>query len=423
MLSSHTGILKSIQKKQSLEKILLFLRIMKRDCMIFFTRSSYRLLLLLAGITAVLTGCSWGDEPEPVPVDRTVLIYMLADNNLGSAYHFDSQNINDMMKAAEAGELNGGNLIIYRDGYDTNPQLIQIKRNASGQAQKIIVKDYPDRNSATGEVLRSVIDETAELFPASEYGLILWSHSTGWVPGNSSIALSPAHKQFPPTRSFGQDDSHYLEIDELAAALPDHRFRFILSDACFMGSIECAYQLRNKTDYYIGSAAEVMGAGMPYTLTMPRLFDYQLDLSGVCRTIYDHYNSQSGPYRTATISLIDCSRIEVLADAARTIFEAHAQDAMPDLSDVQHFDRYTPYICYDMRDYLSQLATTDELYLLDQALAETVLYQAATPSVLGILTINTHCGLSCYAMGSGNSTLDDYYTTLDWYRQVYPIEN
>lgn len=396
---------------------------MKRDCTIFFTRSGLWLPLLLAGIAAVLTGCSRGDEPEPVPVDRTVLVYMLADNDLGSVYGFDAQNIDEMVQVAEEGELNGGNLIVYRDGYDTNPQLIQIKRNASGKAQKIIVKEYPDRNSATGEVLRSVIDETVELFPASEYGLILWSHSTGWVPGNSSIALAPARRQLPPTRSFGQDDSHYMEIDELADALPDHRFRFILCDACFMGSIECAYQLRNKTDYYIGSAAEVMGAGMPYTLTMPRLFDYQLDLSEVCRTIYDYYNNQSGAYRTATVSLVNCGKLEVLADAARTIFEAHAQDAMPNLSGVQHFDRYTPYISYDMRDYLSQLATADELYLLDQALAETVLYQAATPSILGVLTINTHCGLTCYAMGTGDATLDSYYTTLDWYRQVYPIEN
>lgn len=395
---------------------------MKSYCMIFPARSSRWFLMMLAGIGVLLTGCTQ-DEPEPVPVERTVLIYMLADNNLGSTYGFDTQNINEMMQVAEAGELNGGNLIIYRDGYDTNPQLIQIKRNASGEAQKTVVKEYPDRNSATGEVLRSVIDETVELFPASEYGLILWSHSTGWVPGNSSMALAPARRQLPPTRSFGKDGSYYLEIDELAAALPDHRFRFILSDACFMGSIECAYQLRHKTDYYIGSAAEVMGAGMPYTLTIPLLFDYRLDLSGVCHAIYTYYNSLSGAYRTATTCLVDCNELETLADAARTIFEAHRDEAMPSLSGVQHFDRYTPYICYDLRDYLSQLATADELYLLDQALAETVLYQAATPSILGVLNIDTHCGLSCYAIGSGDSTLDNYYTTLDWYRQVYPIDN
>ena len=57
-----------------------------------------------------------------------------------------------------------------------------------------------------------------------------------------------------------------------------------------------------------------------------------------------------------------------------------------------------------------------------QALNETILYQAATPAILGALLVRTHCGLSCYVLGTGDSTLDRYYTTLDWYQQVYPID-
>ena len=237
---------------------------------------SHRIILLL-GIVILFSGCANEDEPEQGSVNRTVLIYMLSNNNLGSTYRFDTQNINDMLQVAASGGLNGGNLIIYRDGYDTNPQLIQIRKNESGSAEKAIIKEYPDRNSATTEVMRSVIDETKELFPAKEYGLILWSHSTGWAPGNSSLALSPARRYELPTRSFGQDGKNYMEIDELAEAIPDKQFHFILTDVCFMGGIECAYQLRNKTDYYIGSAAEVLGAGLPYSLTIPKLFDYNLN--------------------------------------------------------------------------------------------------------------------------------------------------
>ena len=144
---------------------------------IFFSHQ----IILLLGIVILFSGCANEDEPEQEPVNRTVLIYMLSNNNLGSTYRFDTQNINDMLQVAASGGLNGGNLIIYRDGYDTNPQLIQIRKNESGSAEKAIIKEYPDRNSATTEVMRSVIDETKELFPAKEYGLILWSHSTGWA--------------------------------------------------------------------------------------------------------------------------------------------------------------------------------------------------------------------------------------------------
>ena len=383
---------------------------------------SHRIILLL-GIVILFSGCANEDEPEQGPVNRTVLIYMLSNNNLGSTYRFDTQNINDMLQVAASGGLNGGNLIIYRDGYDTNPQLIQIRKNESGSAEKAIIKEYPDRNSATTEVMRSVIDETKELFPAKEYGLILWSHSTGWAPGNSSLALSPARRYELPTRSFGQDGKNYMEIDELAEAIPDKQFHFILTDVCFMGGIECAYQLRNKTDYYIGSAAEVLGAGMPYSLTIPKLFDYHLDLKDVCNTIYTYHNAQSGAYRTSTVGLVDCHRLEALADSIHEIFEAHRNDAMPDISNIQHFDRQPPYICFDLQDFLSRIATPDENTGLEQALSQAILYHAATPSVMGDVSIYKHCGLSCYILGTGNTTLDRYYTTLDWYKRVYPDNN
>ena len=78
---------------------------------------SHRIILLL-GIVILFSGCANEDEPEqgPVnreepgqePVNRTVLIYMLSNNNLGSIYRFDTQNINDMLQVAASGGLNGG---------------------------------------------------------------------------------------------------------------------------------------------------------------------------------------------------------------------------------------------------------------------------------------------------------------------------
>ena len=76
---------------------------------------------LLAVISAaVMPSCSGSDEPTPEPepdaTDRTILVYMVADNNLGSYYHVDDDNIAQMEAAARAGHLNGGNLVVYHDG-------------------------------------------------------------------------------------------------------------------------------------------------------------------------------------------------------------------------------------------------------------------------------------------------------------------
>lgn len=99
---------------------------------------SHRIILFL-GIVILFSGCANEDEPEQGPVNRTVLIYMLSNNNLGSTYRFDTQNINDMLQVAASGGLNGGNLIIYRDGYDTNPQLIQNPINNSTSFSRTFV--------------------------------------------------------------------------------------------------------------------------------------------------------------------------------------------------------------------------------------------------------------------------------------------
>ena len=46
-------------------------------------------------------------------------------------------------------------------------------------------------------------------------------------------------------------------------------FDFIMFDACFMMSVEVAYEVRNYTDYYIGSPTENPGPGAPYDKVVP----------------------------------------------------------------------------------------------------------------------------------------------------------
>ena len=49
-----------------------------------------------------------------------------------------------------------------------------------------------------------------------------------------------------------------MEIDDLAKGLPDDLFDFILFDACYMASVECTYELRNKAEYILASPTETM---------------------------------------------------------------------------------------------------------------------------------------------------------------------
>jgi hypothetical protein len=152
-----------------------------------------------------LWGCS-NDEPCPTPV-RTVLIYMAADNSLSS---FSYKNLESIVKGSSASALNGGNLLVYLDASDAAPQLLQIKAKSDGTIQKLAIKDYPEQNSADPIVMRGVFESVVSEFPAESYGLVLWSHGTAWLPYNVQ----------PMLRSFGQDETSWMEIPELSLPRP-----------------------------------------------------------------------------------------------------------------------------------------------------------------------------------------------------------
>ncbi len=52
-----------------------------------------------------------------------------------------------------------------------------------------------------------------------------------------------------------------MEISDFAAALGDCHFDFIVFEACFMAGVEVAWELREKTDYVVASAAEILSPG------------------------------------------------------------------------------------------------------------------------------------------------------------------
>ena len=63
-----------------------------------------------------------------------------------------------------------------------------------------------------------------------------------------------------------------MNIDEISLAIPDSMFDFILCDACYMGAVEVAYDLREDCRYYVASPAAVMGGGFPYEDIVEHLF-------------------------------------------------------------------------------------------------------------------------------------------------------
>lgn len=364
------------------------------------------LLYPLFFLTLLFAACGKSKlEPEAKQKFRTVLVYLAANNSLeDDAY----KNMRQMEEAI--GNIDG-NLIVYAKLKTGSPALYEVTKKTGTESGLKKIKDYPPYSSSDPIVMKSIIKETQELYPADTYGLILWSHATGWVPASQNgIKL----------RSFGDDNGHVMDITDLNNALPNN-FDFIMFDACSMASTEVLYEIKDKAKYFIASPGEVVSNGMPYDKITNDLF---LPGSEGYKTIaakyYNHYNSlSSGAW--ATVSVIESAQLSNLV--AQTKITLQSQPPLYtdfNRNNIQRmdFDRFgNPLIAFDFLDFLNQNYNNNPNYQKTKtSLEKAILYKANTQFFNGF-EIKTNSGLTCYIPSSDNAgPAHTFYKTLKWYK-------
>ena len=373
-----------------------------------------RFLFCALAMALTLFSCKKAETEEIVVVKRpkTVLLYMVANNNLS----YDAENSisrlqNGYIPAEE------GNLLVYKHCAGMDPVLLHIKKGEEGTVVADTAYRFPPRVSATKSALTQALNVTQALFPADSYGLILWSHGTGWIPplASSSSAAQEQISGSCPERTFGQDGKVELEIRDLAQAIP-YKLSFMLMDACFMGGIETAYEVKDSVDYYIGSPAEILTESFPYHKIMQHIFKSTPDYAAVCKEYYDYYNAKTGSERSATVALMDCSKLAEVAEVAKRVFDQYGERiASLDLSLLQpYFRGSSSKYFYDLKDLIDAIADASLSAEFAAALERAVPYKAATPYFIE-LPIRRFCGVSTYVPGNPADTkLADYYKQYKW---------
>lgn len=375
-----------------------------------------RLAAIFLACLVALSSCIKLDTPRPQSFSRTVLMYLACDGN-GLQWYADS-DLDNLVRGyiPIRTDKDEAMLIFYDDGSD-HPALHRYYVTGEGIVYKELVKLYEsDFNSANADNLKRVLDDVEYFFPSEHRGLILWSHGTGWLP--PGYYANPREAK-SVSKSFAQEAGCEMDIRDLANALTRH-YEFILFDSCLMSTVEVAYQLRNKTDYVIASCAEILVDGFPYgVIGQDFFYDHTAKgpaaLKDICKQFFDLYDAQSGVSRTATVSLVDCSKLEELAAVSRKIFAAHKAD-MPLVrpSAVQHYYTGDKPWFYDLTDYVKQFASESEFAEFTAAMDRTVICKYATEWILGVVRVRTHSGLSTYIPIQNSTYLNSYYKTLDW---------
>lgn len=330
-------------------------------------------LLIVVGVS-----CSNGDSPDgpdvPVtPVGQTVFMFFPWSNSLLSDFR---RTVEDMQTVVAQRSMKDERVMVFMATSEREAVLFELKKQ-NGRCLTDTLRHYSDRPFTSRQWLTSLFSEVMTLAPASRYGMVVGCHGLAWVPvqGQRSArkrlgsqerideednlykeeridkegetykeerlleeerlarkkqALSKDKPlpsdlmhfevQSPVTTRFigGTYPETQIETTDLADAMADAGLHteYILFDACYMSSVEVAYELKDVTHYLIASPTEVISYGFPY-ITMGKHLLGTPNYKGIADSFISFYSSYYLPY--GTVAVTDCTQLDALAAIAQQI--------------------------------------------------------------------------------------------------------
>ncbi|MCH5345729.1 MAG: hypothetical protein J1E63_01385 [Muribaculaceae bacterium] len=361
--------------------------------------------VVVAGI--LTASCDESSEPGKNNAGRTVLVYMIADNNLGAG-GYDLDDIQEMRDAAKAGGIGKGRLLVYHSpsGAEEGTKSPALKE-VLPTGEVVILNEYDNTlYSIDVERMKAVMKDVRDIAPSNEYGLVLWSHGNGW-------------EEFSNSRAFGQEGSNNLtmKVSSLAAALDGFHHQFIYFDCCEMATVEVAYELRHATDYIIASGTELLNEGTRYDMVVPDFFANPFSPEAIARTTFDYFDSRHGYWRSCTMSVIKTEGLDRLADATREIMKT---GAMPTVT-LDGQQCYMRGVCsiYDMGRYIETLDCSEDLKAAwRDAFAPVVPLALTTPYLFDTFPMDYYCGLGTFILTRPADVTYRGYNNQQWWKDV-----
>lgn len=403
-------------------------------------------LLIVVGVS-----CSNGDSPDgpdvPVtPVGQTVFMFFPWSNSLLSDFR---RTVEDMQTVVAQRSMKDERIMVFMATSEREAVLFELKKQ-NGRCLTDTLRRYSDRPFTSRQWLTSLFSEVMTLAPASRYGMVVGCHGLAWVPvqgqrsarkrlgsqeridegdnlykeekidkEGESNDLMHFEVQGPVTTRFigGTYPETQIETTDLADAMADASFHteYILFDACYMSSVEVAYELKDVTHYLIASPTEVLSYGFPY-ITMGKHLLGTPNYKGIADSFISFYSSYNLPY--GTVAVTDCTQLDALAAIAQQINAAATEQLVP--NGVQIMDGYSPTLFYDLGHLMS---LKDAGTVLTAAFAEqldkTVPYKGHTSQYFTTLKdapvdIKHYSGLNT-SQGSLNHMADRLSETA-WYK-------
>jgi hypothetical protein len=189
-------------------------------------------------------------------------------------------------------------------------------------------------NMADPQTLVDFAVWSMENYPADHYALILWNHGGGWRAEDD--VRTPTMKDICWDDTTGGDDA--LMMKEVKDALADITSQqtaldLIGFDACLMGMVEVAYEIRNYGRVMVASAETEPGDGWPYnTILTDLVANPSMNAEDFGNTIVTRYGESYASWYGTTQSAIDLSQMDAFSDTLNSLADVMIEG---DQSDIQ----------------------------------------------------------------------------------------
>ncbi len=193
----------------------------------------------------------------------TIMVFINAKNNLEK---YGLLDVNEMEKVGssdkvnivvEMGRINGYSTA---DGdWKTTRRYYVKKDNDFSKITSPMLADLGKTDMGDYKSLVAFVKWAKESYPAKKYALIVWNHGSGWDKSRTMDVTKGI--------SYDDETGNHISTPQLGLALKEvGGVNLYGSDACLMQMPEVTYEIKDYTEYIVGSEETEPGDGYTYDL-------------------------------------------------------------------------------------------------------------------------------------------------------------
>lgn len=253
------------------------------------------------------------EQPTESEASWLVMVYVALDNNIWPLYYLPLLLDLQMASPTENVEV-----IILADGQIDGDTMLM--RGTDGLE---VIEHLGELNMGDPSSLKYLVDYSTSRYDADKTLLFIMDHGGSWrgscVDGSGLLV----------------EETDLLTMPEFRAALEGHHFDVLFWDACEMGSLEVAYEVRDIADYMVASEETVL---VSPSLAMNVFLLQQIiglldaypekDPREACEGFIDLYNPTAAGAANLIFELIDVTQTYQVVDLSEVDEVALAVDRL-----------------------------------------------------------------------------------------------